>query len=173
MKNKILIRIAVLFVFAIGTVPALAQELTTGLQVNNYMSDMLDTLFAKGQAWGRELNADQKSGDYSGIARCRRDMNAKLDEDITLLSNMKDVGGSEEFRKAMINFFYYEKELIRTSFIPFESLTSASTDDDITTLHNNLITNAQNEDAEVGKIKKLQDDYAKKNGFTITPDDGK
>ncbi len=58
MKNKILIRIAVLFVFAIGTVPALAQELTTGLQVNNYMSDMLDTLFAKGQAWGRELNAD-------------------------------------------------------------------------------------------------------------------
>lgn len=168
MIHKLRTKALAFFFFIALFTPAFAQQTpTTALEMNNYFSSIIDSLYTKGYAWGLALHSADSLGNYAPMAALRKDLESSIDKYVKDLSNQKDIGGSEDFRKAMIEFLHFERNLITNCFKPFEALTASSTQQDKDKLQAKLELDSKDEDAKLEKIRKVQNDYADKNGFVI------
>ncbi len=124
-----------------------------------------DTLKIKGQAWITALGQAYTSRDFSALKPLREDVDSYLDRKIAEVTDIKDVAGSEAYRKEELSFLEYERNLVAKAFVPFESLPPTVTQDEITTMIANLgpVTNAEVDN--INKVLKLQKEYAEKNRF--------
>lgn len=80
---------------------------------------------------------------------------------------LKDVGGSEPLRNCEIELLKIEQQMIRQDFVPFEQLSPASTGSEISYLFDNVQKDAKEETRQMKEFKRLQEEYALKNGFTL------
>ena len=137
-----------------------AQKIATALQFNDYMVTITDTLYLYGTEWGDQFNVAFKSKDFASLASARtkleeftgkkfnnstwplskrfrfisfrknkaRKSNGKKFLEVT---TMKDIGGSENLRAAMLEFIAFEKQFTSEYFVTMEKFDSKSTDDEI------------------------------------------
>ena len=80
---------------------------------------------------------------------------------------MRDLGGSEMLRLAMLDFLFFEERMITEVFLPLEKLNSKSNTAEIDAAVKNLTEMAKQEDKYIKKVNQAQEVYAAKNGFTI------
>ncbi len=80
---------------------------------------------------------------------------------------LKDIGGSEKLRLAMLDMLFFEARMIREGFIPFEKLNRQSSQEEISKAIELLTKTAEAENEYLEKVRTAQDAYAAKNGFTI------
>jgi hypothetical protein len=162
-----LIRIAVVLSFIASTFFASAQDLNTAIEVNDYFVSVTDSLYAGGQQWGRQFNEAYQTKDFSSLIPVRKKMEKFIDNKLALLGKMKDSFGSENLRLATMDFLAFEKKLIVEAFIPLEKLNKNSTNEEIQKAMKNLTETAARETAEIVRVNNAQEEFAKKNGFTI------
>jgi len=167
MKNTIKIKLFAFLVLALSFTPAFAQKPSTALEMNNYFTSMIDSLYHKGYNWGATFSEDDSSGNYSNLVPLRKDLESTCDRFAKELATAKDIGGSTDFKNAMIEFMHFEKNLITNCFKPFEDLSPSSTLEQKTKLQTKLQTDSKEEDQKLDKIRKIQKIYADKNGFVI------
>lgn len=141
----------------------------SALDFNNKLSAISDSLYTKGVGLGKKIQSGNISGDYSALANAGKDMAAYVTGKITEVKDMKDVGGSEKFKQAMLDFLEYEKNICTEAIGPFTSLNASSTPEQKKAAMDNLISKSKEEEQVMMKVRDEQSKYAEKNGFKIEP----
>lgn len=139
----------------------------TPVQLDAEIVTINDSLKMKGQGWVTELGKSFMSRNFSALEPLRKDISGFLDEKIEHVENMKDVGGSEEYRQAELDFLKYERNMVETAFMPFEKFDATSTNDQIQGVLNQLAPISDKEVEKMDKISALQVKYAEKNNFKL------
>lgn len=139
----------------------------TPFEFNNILVDITDSLYVRGQQWGHVFNEVNKSKEFSKLEKTRLNIERFCNEKVTDVSMMKDVGGSENLRKAMINYLLFEKDMITKAFLPLEQLPSTATPTEIDSALNNLREFAAKENEMIALVNQAQSAYAKKNDFKL------
>ena len=137
------------------------------IEFNDKLVAVNDSLFAKGQAWGKKFTEVSKTKEFHKLSSARIELYNFINSKIAELKKTADVGGSKEFREGMINFLLFEKELLEKAFVPLEKLNTNSTDAEIKAGITNLQKSAQDENTYLEAFRKVQAAYAEKNGFRI------
>jgi hypothetical protein len=153
--------------FVCNGVIANAQKPTTPLELNNYFASINDTLYAGGKAWGNKLNSVMENKTFDSLTPLRMKLQSFITAKQQELKTMKDIGGSEKFRLAMLEFLAFEEKMMKEAFAPLEKLNKTSTDEQVKAVLKSLIELAGNEDTELKKVNTAQNEYAEKNGFAI------
>ncbi len=147
-----------------------AQKPTTALALNDYLVSITDSLYSSGQAWGKKFTEVNSSKEYTLLQPIRVSMEKLIERKQLEVITLKDIGGSEKLRLAMLDMLFFEARMIRDGFIPFEKLNKQSTQDEINKAIEVLTKSAEAENEYLEKVRKAQDVYAAKNGFTIEED---
>ena len=140
---------------------------TAALDMNDRLVSITDSLYAKGQRWGEAFNKFYNNKEFSKLAPYRKEVQTYIDQQLTKVGVMKDVGGSEDLRAAMIKFLLYERDMVANHFVPIEKLNTSSTDDQIKAEIDSLTKAAEKEAEALKAVNDAQEAYAAKNGFTI------
>jgi hypothetical protein len=163
MRRSFFTAVMVVF-FAFG---AKAQQPTTAIQMNDYLVNAIDSLHNAGTNWANLYQEVSQSKEYYRLGSIRQDILVLIDRLSTEISMLQDIGGSEEFRNAIIEFLVFEKSLINDCMSPFESLTASSTQEEIDALFAKLNQITVTENEKLKDINVIQSAFAEKNGFTI------
>ncbi len=148
----------------------LAQKPKTALELNDQLVSITDSLYRKGQRWGEQFNRSYENKDFVKLAPYRKEVQNYIDQQLVAVGVLKDIGGSEDFRAAMIKFLTFEKDMVTNHFIPMEKLNTKSTDEEIKAEVEKLTGAAEKEGDALGAVNKAQEAYAAKNGFSIEPE---
>ena len=173
MKPSVNLILAIIILFSSSMLRA--QTARTPIEFNDLLTAITDTLFARGQQWGRQFNVvtearakgTSKSTGYASLAPYRQAMELYLDGCISRLKSMPDVNDSKDLRMAMIAFLEYEKNMATLAFKPFESLKASATDEQLKAVYSKLSTYSAAEKEELLKVAEAQEAYARSNGFRI------
>ncbi len=138
------------------------------MQLNNTIVSINDSLYLKGRKFGTLVNESYKAKDYSQLQPFRINFEKFLDSSRKSMIGLKDIGGSESLKNCEIELLKIEKQMIEHDFVPFEHLTTSSTNDDVSALFDSIQNDAKGETDQMQKFKKLQEDYALRNGFTLS-----
>jgi hypothetical protein len=144
-----------------------AQSTLTPIQFNDKLTDITEDLYARGQGWGKEFNKALESKDFASLRNYRLSMTNFIDESIAKVKVMSDVNNSKPLRMAMIDFLQYEKKMAVQAFQPFERFDASTSTDLIKKALEKLNELSKGEGAELDKVAKAQEQYAKENGFRI------
>src|SRR5688572_20299409 len=86
----------------------LQAQTMTPIDFNNWMADISDSLFYKGQNWGGRLGELHATGDYKQLKSSRENILAFIDASIEQVKSAPEIGeGSGELAKAMLNYLHY------------------------------------------------------------------
>jgi hypothetical protein len=144
-----------------------AQKPTTALDLNNYLADITDSLFTGGREWGSAMVKAKETGNFSTLATSRKRLENFIERKRIDVVKMQDINGSEKLRLAMLDLLFIEAKMIKEAFLSFEKFNSQTTDADINKAIAYLQEKATDEAVFVNEVRKAQDAYARKNGFTI------
>jgi hypothetical protein len=144
-----------------------AQKPTSALELNNYLADITDSLFLGGREWGSAMVKAKETGNYSTLAVSRRKLENFIERKRIDVVKMQDINGSEKLRLAMLDLLFIEGKMIKEAFLSFEKFNSQTSDADIDKAIAYLQEKATDEAVFVNEVRKAQDAYARKNGFTI------
>ena len=138
------------------------------VEFNNQMSEIADSLFQKGNNWGKQLGEiAATSKQFEKLAPIRLSLEKYIFNQTTRLNEMKDVSGSYNFRQAMITYLQFEKQMVDSLIKPFESLSSASTDAVFKETVDKLLKGAAKEQGYLDQVHIVENEYAKANNFII------
>jgi hypothetical protein len=140
----------------------------TPVQFNNQMSAITDSLMKQGTSWGKKLGEIvQGSKQYQDLAPVRLSVQNYIDQQTLKLTNMADISGSSKFQQVMLTYLQFEKSFCEQVLKPFESFTSATTNEEIKTSVDHLIKEAAKEKDYTDQIHIVQNEYAKANNYVI------
>lgn len=160
MKFSIMVLVALLFATS-------ALKAQTPIEFNDILVNITDSFYAKGQQWGRMFNEARKTNEFSKLEQTRLILEKFCNEKVTEVSMMKDVGGSESLRKAMINYLLFEKEMVSKAFMPLEKIPSTASPSEVDSALKKLNELAEKENEMLHLVNEAQVAYAKKHGFKI------
>lgn len=161
-----MIRLATIIALGLHCFNAAAQ---TPAQFNEHISSIADSLYKKGNQWGAQLNDAYASKTFSKIVAGRKQWETFVNASISELQNMKDATNSKALRMTMLNFLFFEREMISEAMLPIEKLSAADSDYDIQKTIDNLTIYAEKEVAELKKVRGEQEKYAISNGLDAEP----
>lgn len=137
------------------------------IYLNNELTTINDSLFYKGQVWGEEFKIAFNSGDYSALSPARQEVETYLEQSIEKISEMEDIGGSEELRKAELEYLQFERNVIITKMKKFEAFTDTSSKELISTAYADLVNSSKEEQIKLNKLHSAQKQYADKNEIEL------
>jgi hypothetical protein len=138
----------------------------TPQQMDAEFTNINDSLKIKGQEWITTLGNSFMSKDFSALKPRREAIAQFLDEKIAYIEELKDVGGSEEYRKEEIAFLKYERSLVDQAFVPFEKLGPDATMEQVQQQVAALTPITSKEVENINKVYAKQKVFAEKNKFT-------
>jgi hypothetical protein len=159
-----------IFIALVAIAPAMAQQPTNPVEMNNYLTGIVSELYSGGVKWGNKYLEVSTSKDYSEIASTRTELEKLIDAKQAELRTITDVNDSKEFRMAIMSFLKFEKRIVHEGFAPFENLGKNPKQEDVAKAEKTLTELSAAESTEIDKIKTTQAAYAKNNNFTIESD---
>src|SRR5690606_19222690 len=93
-----------------------------------------------------------------------------IDNNIAEVEAMKNVAGSEDFKKVTLEYFKFEKAMVQKYFVPFKTMNAQTTNAEISEAGKKLTEAVKEEDFYLDKARKAQEEYAQKNGLTVEPE---
>lgn len=137
----------------------------TPQQMDAEFTNINDSLKIKGQEWITTLGNSFMSKDFSALKPRREAIAHYLDEKIAYIEGLKDVGGSEDYRKEEIAFLKYERDLVDQAFVPFEKLGPDASMEQVQQQVSALTPITSKEVENINKVYAKQKAYAEKNKF--------
>jgi hypothetical protein len=139
----------------------------TPLKMNNYLVGISASLHDGGYNWGQKFVEANKTKDYASLKPERMALEKTIDDKLPELEKMTDIGGSKEFRIAMINFLVMEKKMIHDGMLPIENLGKDTKQEDAENEINKLREFFPQEESSLDGIRIAQAKFAKRNNFKI------
>lgn len=164
MKRLLLLFFAVSFI-AISSVKAQAPK--TALEMNDLLVSVNDSLFIYGKQWGEIFADSYDSKNFEKLKPKRVAMLSYIERRKKELKNLKDIAGSEEFRKLMIEFLDFETTLITSTFMALEKVDKNTTEEALQAAIKKITDGSEKENEFLNKVRIVQTAYAAKNGFSI------
>lgn len=159
-----------LALFIVVLIASCGHNSQDALKLNNTIVAINDSLFDKGKVWGEEFKISYNTGSFSALYPLRLDMQQFVERNVDMVKSMRDVGGSEELRKAEIDFLQFEQEAIKT-MSGFESFNETTDSLLIEQSVSALLLVSKTEQEKIDALKDLQYKYAKANDFELTKND--
>ncbi|OSZ82015.1 hypothetical protein CAP35_01725 [Chitinophagaceae bacterium IBVUCB1] len=131
----------------------------------NEITQINDSLNYMGKVWGDEFKIAVNTKDFSHLPPYRKQVEDFIRHKTEHVKSMKDVGGSEKFRAAMLDILKYESDSIVTKMMVFESFTGDTPDEVIQLAVNNLFACTKEDLAKHDIMFRHLDEYADKNDF--------
>ena len=142
----------------------------TPKEFSDRIGSSTDSLYLLAAVWGNTFlenyNGEQH---YENLTPLRKDLQEFITDQLETFKSIPDVAGSEKLRASLIAFYDYEQKLITKAFIPFEKLTSSSSDNQVNECRSNLKEEAASEKDFLGTVNTERRAYAKLNGFSLVP----
>ena len=139
------------------------------MELNNQMAAINADLNSHGKQWGEAFVKATGTKDYSILTPIRAGMDTSITGNITRLTAMENVAGSEDFKNAELDFLHFEQTSVSTVFKSFEELNANSTQEELDA-KNAQMTDVGNKESELlNHLQQVQAAYAKKNNFNIEP----
>lgn len=135
------------------------------MRLSSELSFINDSLFYYGKTWNDELKVAVNLSDYSKLKFIRQDLENYIDRKSEYIRNMEDVGGSEELRKAELEYLAFEKQVVRSKFTPFEQFDTSTSAETLAAAYENLLSSMEDEKPKLENFQKQQEAYAEKNDF--------
>src|SRR5207302_1147420 len=135
------------------------QTALTPIELNDQLTSITDSLYRRGQEWGRQFNTANESKDYKILRPYREEMVRFINGNIARIGAMKDVSNSKPLRMAMINFLRFELKMATDAFQPLERFNASSSNAAITKAIEHLKKLSEGENAELAKVGKAQETY--------------
>lgn len=165
--KKILVLAVSLTIFAAASTKLYAQKPATPLELNNYMADITDSLYARGTEWGGILNECFQSKNYTPLNTSTQKMLNFVSRKKVDVKMLKDINNSKPLRDAMLEFLDFETKMINDYFKPFGKFNDKTPQSDFDAALKNLTSASQEETSFLDKVRTEQNKYAQDNGFTI------
>jgi hypothetical protein len=137
------------------------------LAFNDKIANLSNQLTSKGKELGPILQTAIQSRDFKPLIKPTEELQKITTDDLAEISAMDNVAGSENLKSVSLDYFKYEKKLIEEGLVPFKSMNSSTTPDAINAATQKLMTAANDEQSYLEKVQAAQDEYGKKNGFSI------
>ncbi|MFI5133471.1 MAG: hypothetical protein ACHQEB_04000 [Chitinophagales bacterium] len=162
--KKILFAIIISGIFATGCLNSAKQK---AFDFNQKIAAASDTLLSKGKEFGMALNTASQDHDFSKIAVICNYLNQFINRKITEITALENVGGSEKFKTAALEFLNFEKKGIEENFMPFAKMNENTTAEEIETARKNLLQSSEQESDLLKKVQDTQQEFAKMNGLKL------
>jgi len=162
-SRHLIIAIALIF----STLFAAAQKPKTALELNDYFVSITDSLYFHGREWGSQFSKARKSQDFASLTPSRKKIEQYASGKFQELVVMKDIGGSEKLRAAVLEFLAFEKRLIKDYFTPLEKFDKSTSEEAIQKAIDALVAASKDESAALKTVSDEQIAFGKKNGFEI------
>lgn len=167
------IRLLFLLLFSISpwAFSSHAQQKMTPEHFNDSLVKVTSTLYILGTEWGTKFaSVSSEDKDFSKLGPIRQRLSDFISTQTIAVKQLRNTGkGAEAFKKAMLNFLSFESEMIRSGFVPMESLGSNATEAEIQKATANLTDLASKESEALDKVNKAQEKYAAANGIELDP----
>lgn len=152
---------------AIAAIACSGKKSLTPVQVNEKFVHINDTLRKYGNEFAQKFRTAVTTRDFSEVSADRPKIEGYIKAKQKELSEMDDVKGSGDFRKAMLGFLDYQMKMCNTMFDGVGKLSASSTEDEINGFVNNLMEMGKEENERLKEVRETQQAYAKKNNITI------
>src|SRR5690348_5187598 len=116
--------LVILCLFAWLCFAASCDREVSALKLSADLTKINDSLAGYGKQWGDEFKRAYSTADFSGLYPIRAKMEAYVNRKLECVGNMKDVGGSRDFREKELEYLRFEKGLIGNKFTRFEYFNS-------------------------------------------------
>jgi hypothetical protein len=166
MKNILALALS-LTVLVVVSLKVNAQEPGTPLEMNNYLANITDSLYARGTEWGGILSESVQSKNYTTLDASTKKMLEFISRKKTDIKKLKDINNSKPLRDAMLEFLNFETRMVNDYFKPFGKFTDKTPQADFDAALKNLTAASGEETAFLDKVRTQQNKYAEDNGFTI------
>lgn len=144
-----------------------AQNTDAAIDLNDRISSITDSLYALGAEWGQQVGVAFEKGEYVSLKPIRIKMEAFIARKQLEVLKMKDIGGSEQLRLAMLGFLFYEADMINENFVPLEKMTGSADSEKVQELIARIQEASAAETERIQLVIQQQHKYAAKNGFRI------
>lgn len=144
-----------------------AQNTDAAIDLNDRISSITDSLYALGAEWGQQVGVAFENGEYVSLKPIRIKMEAFIARKQMEVLKMKDIGGSEQLRLAMLGFLFYEADMINENFAPLEKMTGSADSEKVQELIVRIQEASAAETERIQLVIEQQYKYAAKNGFKI------
>lgn len=144
-----------------------AQNTDAAIDLNDRISSITDSLYALGAEWGQQVGVAFENGEYVSLKPIRIKMEAFIERKQMEVLKMKDIGGSEQLRLAMLGFLFYEADMINENFAPLEKMTGSADSEKVQELIVRIQEASAAETERIQLVIEQQYKYAAKNGFKI------
>ena len=124
-----------------------------------------DSLFYYGKLWNDELKVAVNLSDYSNLRPIRIELQNYITRKEDHIRNMEDVGSSKELREAELDYLAFEKHIVRTRFIIFETFDDSTHTEELAKAYQDLLGAMEQEKPKLDRFQQLQQAYAEKHGF--------
>ncbi len=162
---------AILPFIAIVFFAASCKKDVSALKLSNDLAKINDSLARYGKEWGDEFKRAYNTADFSGLYPIRARMEVFVNRKIDCVSNMKDVGGSREFREKELEYLRFEKGLISNKFARFEYFNDLTPPGEMEKAFEELMSASAQEQFILEQLHKEVQKYADKNGLGAYPSD--
>ncbi len=137
----------------------------TPLEYKDSLVTIYNDLVDLSDAWTDEfLQASKKQG-LPGLIPYRERFEKYVDAAIINVNKMADLKGSEDFRKTLMDFLYFEKKRITTCLYKIEKCNSSTPIQEINEVGDYYDKLNVEKDILIEKIDVASQAYAAKNGF--------
>lgn len=137
------------------------------IELNDKLAGITKEIEAQGTNLQPVMQQSVSDGDFSRLAEPLNKVNTFIDAKIKEASAVKNVSGSEEYTKSVIDLLNLEKKIVTDAFIPISKLNRSTPPAQLAAAFTNMQNIVKEEQGAIGKIKKAQEDFAKKNGFVV------
>lgn len=147
-------------------------EKKSALEMNNKFAKHNLGLNQMGHKWSDGLVLARTTKDFGPVRQTSDSIVKVIDGMIADVDGMKDVGGSEALRKKELEYLHFERDFIQNSMKPFGSMNSSTTDEEFDSALRGMLESSQLENQHLAELSRLQEEFAKRNGFKLEPTPG-
>lgn len=125
-----------------------------------------DTVFYLGKMWGENVGAAVVTKDYSIVAAARMKQLNYLGGALETVTDMKDVGGSEDLRNHELDFLKFEIQMF-SNVVSIERFNESTSDEEVLKSLNDLKLVSKRETDMLTNIQILQQAYIARNSLVM------
>ena len=139
----------------------------TPLEFGKMIEATDDSLKGMGMRWTGALERSFETGDYTALKPIRDSISGFIDLKIKEIGSVPDVGGSEKLKNAELELLKYERKMVDSSFVIFESFNAKTPQMDLAFATQDIMDYSAKEEEVVTKVREAQKEYAEKHHFNV------
>lgn len=133
---------------------------------NERIVEITDSLNKKGLKWHQTFQNLKDNHNVHQLSNVRKEFQSYLEKQIEVVREMKDVAGSEDFKRKMLDYLNYQKQMVLEGLMPFEKNQNL-TEEERSNLQKKFEEMISKEQQLLINLKSAQTEFSRKNNFKV------